>query len=241
MKRRILIVEDDAHLADGLQINLELEGYEPLIAGSGEEGLDIWKRGGVDLILQDVMLPGMDGFEVCRQIRREGDRVPILFLTARSAGQDRIRGLDEGGDDYITKPFELNELLARIKSIFRRQDWFRGQEAPETLDIGRASVNLRAFQATTNDGQTIDLKEKEVMILRLLKEHEGEPVDRETILDRVWGFGAYPTTRTVDNFILSLRKIIEVDSKQPKYILTVHGVGYRLISNPDQKEPDNNE
>jgi len=233
MKRRILVVEDDAHLADGLQINLELEGYDPVLAGTAESGLDLWKRGGLDLILLDVMLPGMDGFELCRLIRQEGDRVPILFLTARSAGKDRIRGLDEGGDDYITKPFELNELLARIKSIFRRQDWFRGQKAPQTMTIGRAEVNLPAFQATTDSGVT-DLKEKEVMILRLLMEHEGEPVDRQTILDRVWGFGAYPTTRTVDNFILSLRKIIEVDPKQPQHILTAHGVGYRLITNPDE-------
>jgi len=231
MKRRILVVEDDAHLADGLQINLDLEGYEPVMAESAESGLKFWQRGGVDLILLDVMLPGMDGFELCRLIRREGDRVPILFLTARSAGKDRIRGLDEGGDDYITKPFELNELLARIKSIFRRQDWFRSQEAPEELAIGRAKVNLRTFEAASDDG-IIVLKEKEVMILRLLKEHEGEPVDRQTILDRVWGFGAYPTTRTVDNFILSLRKIIETDPKRPSHILTVHGVGYRLVTNP---------
>ena len=234
MKRRILVVEDDAHLADGLRINLELEGYEPLLAGSAEEGIELWKRGGLDLILLDVMLPGMDGFGMCRLIRREGDRIPILFLTARSAGQDRIRGLDEGGDDYINKPFELQELLARIKSIFRRQDWFRGQESPQTLQIGRAEVNLRAYRAVTPDGQ-VDLKEKEVMILRLLREHEGEPVDRETILDRVWGFGAYPTTRTVDNFILALRKVIETDPKQPRHILTVHGVGYRMIMDPDQE------
>ncbi len=234
MKRRILVVEDDAHLADGLRINLELEGYEPVLAGSAEEGLDLWRRGGLDLILLDVMLPGMDGFSMCRQVRREGDRIPILFLTARSAGQDRIQGLDEGGDDYITKPFELQELLARIKSIFRRQDWFRGQEAPEVLTIGRAQVNLRAYRATTPDGE-VDLKEKEVMILRLLKEHEGEPVDRETILDRVWGFGAYPTTRTVDNFILALRKIVEEDPKKPQHILTVHGIGYRLVADPGQE------
>ena len=236
MKRRILVVEDDAHLADGLQINLDLEGYEPVLAGSAEEGLDIWQRGGVDLILLDVMLPGMDGFEMCRRVRREGDRLPILFLTARSAGQDRINGLDEGGDDYITKPFELNELLARIKSIFRRQDWFRSQEAPEVLKLGRAEVNLRSFQATTPDGIQ-DLKEKEVMILRLLKEHQGEPVDRQTILDRVWGFGAYPTTRTVDNFILALRKIVEEDPKNPHHILTVHGIGYRLVLDPDVPTP----
>lgn len=234
MKRRILVVEDDAHLADGLRINLELEGYEPLLAGSAEEGLDLWRRGGLDLILLDVMLPGMDGFAMCRQVRRDGDRIPILFLTARSAGQDRIQGLDEGGDDYITKPFELQELLARIKSIFRRQDWFRGQEAPEMLRLGRAEVNLRAYRAVTPEGE-IDLKEKEVMILRLLKEHEGEPVDRETILDRVWGFGAYPTTRTVDNFILSLRKIVEQDPRKPRHILTVHGIGYRLVPHPEEE------
>ncbi len=232
MKRRIMVVEDDAHLADGLRINLDLEGYDPVLAGSAEEGLELWRRGGLDLILLDVMLPGMDGFALCRKIRREGDRIPVLFLTARSAGQDRIKGLDEGGDDYISKPFELQELLARIKSIFRRQDWFRGQEAPETLKIGQAEINLRAYRATTPDG-TVDLKEKEVMILRLLTEHEGEPIDRETILDRVWGFGAYPTTRTVDNFILSLRKLIERDPKQPRHILTVHGIGYRLVTDPD--------
>lgn len=228
MKRRILIVEDNAHLADGLRINLELEGYEPLLAGSAEEAEDIWRRGGVDLILLDVMLPGMDGFAFCRLVRAEGDRVPILFLTARTAGQDRIRGLDEGGDDYIAKPFELQELLARIKSLFRRQDWFRGQETPQLLNIGRAAINLRAYQATTPSG-TVALKEKEVMILRLLAEHPDEAVDRETILDRVWGFGAYPTTRTVDNFILALRKIVEEDPRQPRHILTVHGVGYRLV------------
>jgi len=185
MKRRILVVEDDAHLADGLRINLELEGYEPLLAGTAEDGLNIWRRGGVELILLDVMLPGMDGFEFCSRVRHEGDRVPILFLTARSAGQDRIRGLDLGGDDYITKPFDLAELLARVKSLFRRQDWFRSRETPQTKTIGRAEVNLRTYQATTPDGP-IELKEKEAMILRLLMEHAGEPVSRETILDRVF-------------------------------------------------------
>lgn len=235
MKRRILVVEDDAHLADGLRINLDLEGYESVMAGSAEDGLRQWRSTGPDLILLDVMLPGMDGFEMCRIIRQEGDRVPILFLTARSAGQDRIHGLDEGGDDYITKPFDLQELLARIKSIFRRQDWFRGKDPEQLLRIGRAEVDLRKYRATTADG-TVELKEKEAMILRLLAEHPGEPVDRETILDRVWGFGAYPTTRTVDNFILALRKIIEDDPKKPRYILTVHGVGYRLAE--DVPRPD---
>ena len=173
MKRRILVVEDDAHLADGLRINLDLEGYEPVLAGSAEDGLELWQRGGVDLILLDVMLPGMDGFAFCRHVRREGDRVPILFLTARGAGQDRIRGLDEGGDDYITKPFDLQELLARIKSHLPPPGLVpRRRRPPRPLRIGRAEVNLRAYQATTADG-TVDLKEKEAMILRLLREHAG--------------------------------------------------------------------
>ncbi|PJA74058.1 DNA-binding response regulator [bacterium CG_4_9_14_3_um_filter_65_15] len=228
MKRRILVVEDDAHLAEGLQINLELEGYEVLLAGSAEEGEVLWRDGGCDLILLDVMLPGMDGFTFCRLIRHEGDRVPVLFVTARSAGQDRIRGLDEGGDDYITKPFELQELLARIKSIFRRQDWFRTRDVTPELKIGRAVIDLRGYKAHTPDG-TVTLKEKEAMIIRLLSEHRGEAVDRQTILDRVWGFGAYPTTRTVDNFILALRKLVEDDHHNPRHIQTVHGVGYRLV------------
>ena len=234
MKRRILVVEDDSHLADGLRINLDLEGYTPVLAGRAEEGLDLWRKGGTDLILLDVMLPGMDGFAFCRLVRKEGDLVPILFLTARNAGQDQIKGLEDGGDDFITKPFDLAELLARIKSIFRRQDWFLSQQPPQILRIGRAEVDLRTYQAEIA-GRRIELKEKEAMILRLLYENNGAPVDRKTILNRVWGFGAYPTTRTVDNFILSLRKIIEEDPGHPQHILTMHGVGYRLVLDP---QPD---
>ncbi len=232
MKRRILVVEDDAHLADGLRINLELDGFEPLLAGSAEEGLDLWRNGGIDLILLDVMLPGQDGFEFCRQVRAAGDRVPVLFLTARSAGDDRIRGLEEGGDDYIVKPFDLQELLARIKSMFRRQDWLHQQQVTDQLVIGNSTVDLRRYTADTAHG-TVKLKEKEVMILRVLAERRGEPVDRDTILDRVWGFGAYPTTRTVDNFILSLRKHLETNPARPRFIQMVHGVGYRLAASSD--------
>jgi two-component system alkaline phosphatase synthesis response regulator PhoP len=232
MKRRILVVEDDAHLADGLRINLELEGYQPLLAGSAEEGLDLWRSGGIDLILLDVMLPGRDGFAVCREVRDSGDRVPILFLTARSSGDDRIRGLEEGGDDYLVKPFDLQELLARVKSMFRRQDWLQERQVSSQLVVGDSTVDLRRYSAETPRG-TVQLKEKEVMILRLLAERRGEPVDRDTILDRVWGFGAYPTTRTVDNFILGLRKHLETNPARPRYIQTVHGVGYRLAGDPD--------
>jgi DNA-binding response OmpR family regulator len=228
MNPRILVVEDDEHLADGLRLNLELEGYDPVMATSGEEGLTYWKRGGVDLILLDVMLPSMDGFEFCKRIRDEGDRVPVLFLTARGRDEERVQGLEMGGDDYITKPFNLQELLARIKGIFRRQEWVRETAAPKTLVIGECRVDLHGLTISSPSG-AVDLKEKEALILRVLAEKAGEPVKRRTILDRVWGYDAYPTTRTVDNFILNLRKIIEVDPGDPKHILTVHGVGYRLV------------
>ncbi len=232
MKRRILVVEDDANLADGLRINLEIEGYEPVPADCAESAEELWRQGNIDLILLDVMLPGRDGFEFCRRIRRAGDRVPILYLTARGTGRDRVRGLEEGGDDYITKPFDLMELLARIKSMFRREEWLHQQAAPDRLRFGERIVDLRTYTAETPSG-AIELKDKEVMILRLLAERAGEPVDRQTILDRVWGCDAYPTTRTVDNFIVQLRKIIEPDPSRPQYIQTVHGVGYRLVREQD--------
>jgi two-component system alkaline phosphatase synthesis response regulator PhoP len=236
MKKRILVVEDDAHLADGLQINLSLEGYEPILAGSAGEGFDIWSQGGIDLILLDVMLPDQNGFEFCRRIRQSGDRVPVLFLTARGSDVDRIRGLEEGGDDYLVKPFNLRELLVRVKGIFRRQDWLQEKPAPELLCLGENRINLRSYTVANQRGRH-SLKEKEVLILQLLAERWPAAVDRKTILDRVWGFGAFPTTRTVDNFILSLRKVLEEDPAHPEHILTVHGVGYRLgqIGSPGQK------
>jgi two-component system alkaline phosphatase synthesis response regulator PhoP len=228
MRRRILVVEDDEHLADGIKLNLELDGYEPVVAETAEDGLHFWRRGGFDLILLDVMLPGLDGFEMCRRVREAGDRIPILFLTARTRDEDRIRGLEEGGDDYLAKPFNLRELLARIKGIFRREEWFRVQPVSEELTVGESRISLQTYEAVTPRGRH-ELKEKQVMILRLLAEREGEPVDRATIIDRVWGYDASPTTRTVDNFILGLRKILEPDPSAPRHLLTVHGVGYRLV------------
>ena len=232
MKKRIQIVEDEEHIADGLSINLSLEGYEPLWAASAEEGLEHWRRGGTDLIILDIMLPGMDGFEFCNIVRGTGDRVPILFLTARDRGEDRVRGLEEGGDDYLCKPFDLRELLARIKGIFRRGEWYRAAPILERLEIGDCVVDLRKHEALTPRGR-VTLKEKEAMILRLLVERAGEPVDRDTIIDRVWGYDAFPSTRTVDNFILSLRKTLEPDPSNPSYILTVFGRGYRLQLKPN--------
>ncbi len=232
MKKRILIVEDEEHLADGLRINLELEGYEPIVAVSAEEGLRLWERNTADMILLDIMLPGMDGFEFCRLLRERGERVPILFLTAKDRDEDRIRGLEEGGDDYLNKPFNLRELLARIKGMFRREEWQHSQPPADELRFGEVVVNLRSYELNGPDGEQ-RLKEKEAMILRLLAERAGDAVDRESIIDRVWGYDAYPSTRTVDNFIVSLRKRIEPDPAKPRHLLTVHGKGYRLVM-PDQ-------
>jgi two-component system alkaline phosphatase synthesis response regulator PhoP len=228
VKKRILVVEDDASLAEGLKINLELEGWEAVVRPSAEAAETVWKAGGVDFILLDIGLPGQDGLAFCRRIRAAGDRSPVLFLTARDREQDRIRGLDEGGDDYMTKPFHLGELLARIKGLFRREEWMREKPVPESLRIGDHVVHWATYEVTGPSG-TFVLREKEAMILRLLAERKGEPVDRHTILNRIWGFDAFPTTRTVDNFIVSLRKIFEKDPGDPRHLLTVRGTGYRLL------------
>ena len=228
MKKRILVVEDDTSLAEGLKLNLELEGWEAIVRPSAEMAEIVWRAGGIDLFVLDIGLPGEDGLSFCRKIRAAGDRSPVLFLTARDRDQDRIRGLDEGGDDYMTKPFHLGELLARLKGLFRREEWLRERTVHDSLRIGEHVVNLTTQEVTGPRGKFM-LREKEAMILRLLAERQGEPVDRHTILNRIWGFDAFPTTRTVDNFIVSLRKIFETDPADPRHLLTVRGTGYRLV------------
>ena len=228
MKKRILVVEDDLPLAEGLRLNLELDGYEAIGSRSAEHAESVWRAGGVDFVLLDVGLPGEDGFAFCRRIRAAGDRTPILVLTARDADEDRIRGLEEGGDDYLTKPFNLGELLARIKGIFRRDEWARTQPAGNVIRVGEQVIDLAARTVTGPNG-VHELREKEALILRVLAERHGEAVDRHTILDRVWGYDAFPTTRTVDNFFVRLRRILEADPAAPRHLLTVRGVGYRLV------------
>jgi two-component system alkaline phosphatase synthesis response regulator PhoP len=228
MKKRILVVEDDPSLGEGLQLNLELEGWEAVVCRSAEEAEPVWRAGGVDLVILDIGLPGEDGLAFCRRIRSAGDRVPLLFLTARDQSRDRVLGLDEGGDDYMTKPFHLGELLARIKGLFRREEWARDRSVPDEITIGPSRVNLR-LRTLENASGVHELREKEAMILRLLAEKRGEPVDRHTILNRIWGFDAFPTTRTVDNFIVNLRKLLEEDPADPRHLVTVRGVGYRLV------------
>lgn len=225
---RLLVVEDEAHLAEVIADNLELEGWKVDVLGDGESALETIRADRPDLVLLDVMLPGMDGFSVCDLLRKEGNDVPILFLTARSSKDDRVRGLSLGGDDYLGKPFDLQELMLRVRAILRRTEWFRGPSpAGERLQLGEASVDFPSYTARLGE-RTFELSPKETMILRCLAERPGSVVSRAEIVDRVWGYDVFPTLRTVDNFIVRLRRVLEPDPKNPRYIHTVRGTGYRL-------------
>ena len=226
--QRLLIVEDEAHLAEVISDNLILEGYVVSVVADGAIALETIRRDVPALVLLDVMLPGLDGFAVCERLRQEKNDVPILFLTAKSSNDDRVRGLELGGDDYLGKPFELRELILRVRAILKRTQWFRGaQQDTETLTLGEARVDFKTNTATLR-GKTFELSTKEAMILRALAEQPGVVVPRAEILDRVWGYDAFPTTRTVDNFIVRLRRVLEPDPQNPRYIHTVRGTGYRL-------------
>jgi two-component system alkaline phosphatase synthesis response regulator PhoP len=224
-----MVVEDDELLAEGLKEALEGEGYDIILAADGETALSKFDPGTVDLIILDIMLPGIDGFAVCEKLRQEGHKVAILFLSAKDAYDDRIRGIEAGGDDYLPKPFNLEELLARIRAIFRRIEWAGAPfaEASTTVSIGKAKVDFRSFSAT-RESERVGLSSKECAILKLLYVNRGEVVPREKVIHAVWGAKAAPTTRTVDNFIVRLRKLIEPDVDHPRHIQTVRGIGYRL-------------
>ena len=228
----VLVVEDDPHLAAGVMENLRAEGYEVSTAADGMQALEWLAAHACELIVLDVMLPGMDGFGVCRTLREQGNTTPVLFLTARGDPADRVRGLEAGGDDYLAKPFHLQEFLLRVRAILRRWDWYRSASATAAtavLRFGGNEVDFRAFRARSWNGEAQELTEKEAMILKVLAEHAGEIVSREDLLERVWGYDVFPSTRTVDNFILRLRKRFEKDPANPRHFLTVWGVGYRFL------------
>ena len=229
---RILVVEDDPHLAAGVIENLRAEGYEVSAAADGEQALASLPGTSCALVVLDVLLPGIDGFAVCRTLREQGNNTPVLFLTARGDPADRVRGLESGGDDYLAKPFHLQELLLRVRAIIRRRDWYHSVSdtaATAVLAFGGNEVDFRAFRARSWNGESQELTEKEAMILKVLAEHGGEIVSREDLLEKVWGYDVFPSTRTVDNFILRLRKRFERDPADPKHFLTVWGVGYRFL------------
>jgi two-component system alkaline phosphatase synthesis response regulator PhoP len=229
----VLVVEDDPHLAAGVMENLRAEGYEVSLAGDGEQALAWLAAHSCALVVLDVMLPGADGLTVCRTLRERGNTTPVLFLTARGDPADRVRGLEAGGDDYLAKPFHLQEFLLRVRVILRRWDWYRSVSATAAtamLRFGGNEVDFRAFRARTWHGESQELTEKEAMILKVLAEHAGQIVSREDLLERVWGYDVFPSTRTVDNFILRLRKRFEKDPANPRHFLTVWGVGYRFLT-----------
>lgn len=223
--KKILIIEDEPHIVMGLRDALEFEGFGVISAGKGKEGVALARAETPDAVILDLMLPDVNGYAVCEELRRQSPFVLIIMLTARSQETDKIRGLDAGADDYVTKPFSVNELIARMRAIFRRAS--RPSGAPELVEIGAAKVSFTAHTLTA-DGTEHALSFYEVELLRLLVERAGQPVSRDEILQKIWGLEAGPTNRTVDNFIVKLRKKIEKHPDKPAHILTVYGFGYKL-------------
>lgn len=228
MSRKILIVEDEPNMGRGLKDNLEFEGYEVALAADGAAGLKMILSDHFDLILLDVMMPEMSGFDVCRKAREKGIESPIVILTAKGEEFDKVLGLELGADDYITKPFSLRELLARIKAILRRGASRTETKATDEHRIGRLTVNFTSFTASDLTGP-VKMSHKEFAILNYLLQHKNEIITRHDLLENVWGYEESPTTRTVDNFIVKLRHKIEDDPNAPRIILTVHGTGYKLL------------
>ena len=226
--QRILIVEDEVAMLMGLKDNLEIEGYAVDIADEGQAGLNKILDNKYDLILLDVMLPHISGFDICKKVRKEGITTPIILLTAKGEEIDKVLGLELGADDYMTKPFGLRELFARIKAVLRRAVPKESQVEEDIIKIGELAVsfpNYEAFHGTT----PVRMSHKEFEFLHYLWNNKNKVVSRDELLDNVWGTDYFPTSRTVDNFVLKLRQKIEIDSNNPKIILTVHGVGYKLI------------
>ena len=227
MKEKILIIEDEEDLVKGLILNLEDEGYELDYALNGKEGLEKALKEKPDLILLDIMLPGINGLEICKELRRNKIDIPILMLTARGEEIDKVIGLEIGADDYISKPFSIRELMARVKAHLRREN--RSVETvPGVFQLESMKIDFEHYKVIRKDDE-IDLTSLEVDVLRYLIGQEGKVVSRDDLLDKIWGYEKYPTTRTIDNHILKLRKKIEIDPNHPRHILTVYGGGYRFV------------
>lgn len=224
--KTILLVEDDPSLALGLCDALEFEGFRVIHAERGSDAIEQAKRTSPECIILDLMLPDLNGYQVCTEIRRFDVRTPIVMLTARSQEADKIRGLDAGADDYVTKPFSVGELVARIRAVLRRS--MRAAPLDEPFTIGDVSIDPSAH-TLRREGELEQLSFYEVELLKLLYERKGQPVSRDEILRRVWGIDPNPTNRTVDNFVVKLRKKLEVEPAQPRHILTVYGLGYKLV------------
>lgn len=239
MKQRVLIVEDEPSMAQILAENLELEGMEIFVARDGKDALEQWRNLEPDLVVLDVMLPKLNGFEVCQQMREAGNHTPVLFLSAKGQAEDRVLGLKAGGDDYVVKPFHLPEFMLRVSNMLRRATWVNtALETGFVFSFGGHSVDFRAWTTTLKNGRTESLNEREIMIFKLLTERKNAVVSRDEILDVVWGHDVFPSSRTIDNFIVRLRRFFEPDPTNPIYLHTVWGVGYRFTPQgiPDQEK-----
>jgi two-component system alkaline phosphatase synthesis response regulator PhoP len=227
-KLSILLVEDEENLHEALKLNLELEGYEITSAFTGSEALQKVQSEYFDLIILDVMLPDVDGISITETIRVQNNQVPILILSAKNTSSDRVLGLKKGADDYLTKPFNLEELLLRVQKLIEKNKKMQDKDSVgDTYQFGGHTIDFNAQEAVTKEGQRILLSKKEAMLLKLLFENKNDVVPREKILQTVWGYNVYPTTRTIDNFILNFRKYFENDSRNPRYFHSVRGVGYK--------------
>ena len=245
----ILIVEDDAHIARGLKLNLEAEGYRATIAADGATGVEmaIDPRQPVDLLLLDLMLPGMSGYAVCETLRNRGWEQPVVILSARTLTEDRVRGFNSGADVYLQKPFDLEELLSVVRNQLQRRrgrsegdgnrtnDKDAESNVPDLVQFGEATVNFDTYEVRVA-GREVRLTTLEMKLLRYFVEHAGSVVSRAELLSEVWGLNRVPTTRTVDNFLLNLRKVFERDPANPRHFLSVRGAGYRFVANPDESK-----
>ncbi len=235
-KKRILIIEDDAHIAEGLKLNLTLQGYAVTCAGDGPDGLQQWKKLRPDLIVLDIMLPGIDGLTVLQAIRLEDDRLPILILSAKSASDDIVKGLSYGVDDYMPKPFNLEEFLLRVERLLKRAEWGREADAVETVTLrrftfGGNTIDFETGTAECRQGRIV-LTEQELRLLRLFVANRGKPLSRAKLLEVGWGYSRRITSRTVDNFIVRLRRYFEDNPKQPVYFRSIRSVGYVFDPEP---------
>ena len=227
MEKAVLIIEDDVSILRGLKDNLTFEGYNVHTVSDGNEGLTMALEKHFDLLLLDLMLPGMNGYEICRKVKKDKPELPVIMITARGTEMDKIAGLDIGADDYLTKPFSIPELLARIRAVLRRSK--PGDDHLEEYSFANVKLDFKKYQATISNTE-IKLSSKEFSIMKYFVEHEGEVVQREDLLEAVWGYDVTPDTRTVDNFIHELRKKLEEIPSDPKHIISVRGAGYKFIA-----------
>ena len=228
MQKRILLVEDEEHLHEAIKMNLEMENYIVNSVYNGKNAISKFKEGRYDLVILDVMLPGINGFDICESIRLEDKQTPILFLTSKNTSQDRVNGLKAGGDDYLGKPFNLEELLLRSENLIKRSLSSSNEDLSDKFVLGDCTINFKSYEVISSSGEISRLTQRQLMLLRLLIEKQNQVVSRQEILEKIWGYDVYPSTRTIDNVILSFRKIFEKESSPYTYFKSVRGVGYKL-------------